>query len=53
MLFRSNYEYPVIDTIPLPAVLAKWGKFKEDELPIERLAESYYEAQMIIDKVGW
>ena len=48
-----NYEYPVIDTIPLPAVLAKWGKFKEDELPIERLAESYYEAQMIIDKVGW
>ena len=48
-----NYEYPVIDTIPLPAVLSKWGKFKEDELPIERLAESYYEAQMIIDKVGW
>jgi iron(III) transport system substrate-binding protein len=48
-----NYEYPVIDTIPLPSILAKWGKFKEDELPIERLAESYYEAQMIIDKVGW
>ena len=48
-----NYEYPVIDKIPLPSVLAKWGKFKEDELPIERLAESYYEAQMIIDKVGW
>jgi iron(III) transport system substrate-binding protein len=48
-----NYEYPVIDTIPLPIVLAKWGKFKEDKLLIEKLAESYFEAQLIIDKVGW
>ena len=48
-----NYEYPVINDIELPETLKKWGKFKEDNLPIEKLAESYLEAQMIIDHVGW
>ena len=48
-----NYEYPVINDIELPETLKKWGKFKEDNLPIEKLAESYLEAQMIIYHVGW
>ncbi len=48
-----NYEYPVISDIELPATLKAWGKFKEDNLPIEKLADSYLEAQMIIDQVGW
>ena len=48
-----NYEYPVRSDIDLPNVLTSWGKFKEDNLPIEILAESYLEAQMIIDQVGW
>ena len=48
-----NYEYPVINDIELPDTLKTWGKFKEDTLPIEKLAESYLEAQMIIDHVGW
>ena len=48
-----NYEYPVISDIELPDPLTVWGKFKEDNLPIERLADSYLEAQMIIDHVGW
>ena len=48
-----NYEYPVINDIELPNTLTAWGKFKEDNLPIERLADSYLEAQMIIDQVGW
>ena len=48
-----NYEYPVISGIELPDTLTSWGKFKEDSLPIEELANSYLEAQMIIDQVGW
>ena len=48
-----NYEYPVISDIELPDTLTSWGKFKEDSLPIEELANSYLEAQMIIDQVGW
>ena len=48
-----NYEYPVISDIELPNTLTVWGKFKEDNLPIEKLADSYLEAQMIIDHVGW
>ena len=48
-----NYEYPVISDVELPNTLEAWGKFKEDNLPIEKLADSYLEAQMIIDHVGW
>jgi iron(III) transport system substrate-binding protein len=48
-----NYEYPVIDGIRLPKVLTTWGEFKEDSVPIERLANSYFDAQKIIDQVGW
>ena len=48
-----NYEYPVISDIELPDTLEAWGRFKEDNLPIEKLADSYLEAQMIIDHVGW
>lgn len=48
-----NYEYPVRSDIDLPNILTSWGKFKEDNLPIETLADSYLEAQMIIDQVGW
>ena len=48
-----NYEYPVRSDIALPNILTSWGKFKEDNLPIETLADSYLEAQMIIDQVGW
>ena len=48
-----NYEYPVMSGVELPDTLTAWGKFKEDNLPIEKLADSYLEAQMIIDHVGW
>ena len=48
-----NYEYPVVSDIQVPDTLTTWGKFKEDSLPIEKLADSYLEAQMIIDQVGW
>jgi iron(III) transport system substrate-binding protein len=48
-----NYEYPVNPTMPLSAELKSWGEFKEDKLPIEKLAEFSAAAQKIIDRVGW
>ena len=48
-----NYEYPVNPTMSLSDELASWGEFKEDKLPIEKLAELAPIAQKIIDRVGW
>tara|TARA_B100000989_G_scaffold287289_1_gene256791 strand:+ start:345 stop:1388 length:1044 start_codon:yes stop_codon:yes gene_type:complete len=48
-----NYEYPVITGVDLPDTLTAWGKFREDQLPIETLAELSGDAQKIIDKVTW
>ena len=48
-----NYEYPVNPIMSLSDELASWGEFKEDELPIEKLAELAPIAQKIIDRVGW
>ncbi len=48
-----NYEYPVNPTLPLSEELKSWGSFKEDKLPVEKLAELAPVAQKIIDRVGW
>ena len=48
-----NYEYPVNTTMSLSNELQSWGEFKEDKLPIEKLAELAPVAQKIIDRVGW
>jgi iron(III) transport system substrate-binding protein len=48
-----NYEYPVNPNVDLSEELNSWGVFKEDQLPVERLAELAPTAQKIIDRVGW
>ena len=48
-----NYEYPVITGVALPTTLTAWGEFREDQVPIESLAELSSEAQKIIDTVSW
>ena len=48
-----NYEYPVNPKMSLNEELQSWGEFKEDKLPIEKLAELAPTAQKIIDRVGW
>jgi iron(III) transport system substrate-binding protein len=48
-----NFEYPVNPRVNPTAELQSWGQFKEDELPIERIAELSRQAQMMIDRVGW
>ena len=53
LYFSMNYEYPVNPKMSLSAELKSWGEFKEDKLPIEKLAELSPIAQKIIDRVGW
>ena len=49
-----NFEYPVNPAIEPPAELRSWGGgFKEDRIPIARIAELAPTAQLVIDRAGW
>tara|TARA_Y100000766_G_C18790282_1_gene547865 strand:+ start:9 stop:1028 length:1020 start_codon:yes stop_codon:yes gene_type:complete len=48
-----NFEYPVNPKISPNQELNSWGKFREDQLPIVKIAELAPAAQKIIDRVGW
>jgi iron(III) transport system substrate-binding protein len=49
-----NFEYPVNPTVQAPEELYSWGgDFKEDDVPISRIAELAPDAQRVIDRVGW
>ncbi len=48
-----NFEYPVNPAIEPSAELKSWGDFKEDQMPISRIAELAPDAQKLIDRVGW
>ena len=48
-----NFEYPVLDGVPLHPRLASWGDFKADTANINRLGELNQDAVKIMDKAGW
>ncbi len=48
-----NFEYPANPNVEHGEELKSWGEFREDKLPIITIAELGYEAQKIIDRVGW
>lgn len=48
-----NFEYPVNPEVAVPAELKSWGEFREDQMPIARIAELAPEAQKVIDRVRW
>ena len=48
-----NFEYPVNPNISPSKELNSWGKFREDQVPIIKIAELAPLAQKIIDRVGW
>jgi ABC-type Fe3+ transport system substrate-binding protein len=50
---RINFEYPVNPNVEPSDELKSWGTFKEDQMPIGRVAELAPQAQKIIDRVGW
>ena len=48
-----NYEFPVNPKVEASPEVKSWGSFKEDRLPIGRIATLTPDAQRIIDRVGW
>ena len=48
-----NFEYPANLIIEPGDELKSWGSFREDTLPIIKIAELAPDAQKIIDRVGW
>lgn len=49
----ANYEYPVVEGVPVSEVVASWGMFNEDTLPLTRLGDLNSEAVRAMDVVGW
>ena len=46
-----NMEYPISSTAKISALVASWGEFKADALPLEKIAEHRKQALKLIDKV--
>ena len=46
-----NMEYPVNPAVPVSEMVASWGEFKADDLPISKLAENYSTALRLLDEV--
>ncbi len=48
-----NYEYPVKDGVAWDPLVKSWGAFKQDTVPLAKIAELSPLAQRIIDEEGW
>ncbi|GGI88851.1 iron ABC transporter substrate-binding protein [Shewanella hanedai] len=46
-----NMEYPVNEAVEPSALVASWGEFKADNLPIYKLAEFHHAAVKMLDEV--
>jgi iron(III) transport system substrate-binding protein len=49
----TNHEYPVLNSVPQSAVLAGFGPFKAEQLPLVKLGELNANAIQLMDKAGW
>lgn len=50
---QRNYEYPVKEGIASSELVAGWGEFKEDQLPLPQLGENGAAALQLADRAGW
>ncbi len=50
---EGNFEYPVNKKVPLSPFLERLGIFKQDRIPIEKVATLRGRAVRIMDEVGW
>jgi iron(III) transport system substrate-binding protein len=49
----ANFEYPASPGIEASPVIAQFGTFKADPLPVSVLAEKNAEAVKLLDRAGW
>jgi iron(III) transport system substrate-binding protein len=50
---ENNHEYPVRSEVPVSAILKSWGKFKSDQLALNKLGELNARAVRLMDRAGW
>jgi iron(III) transport system substrate-binding protein len=50
---ETNNEYPVRDDVPTSDLLASWGPFKADQLPVVELGKLNGQAVMAMDRARW
>lgn len=50
---ETNNEYPVRADIPPSALLASWGTFRADQVPVSELGRLNAQAVMAMDRAGW
>ncbi|ASP39455.1 Fe(3+) ABC transporter substrate-binding protein [Bacterioplanes sanyensis] len=48
-----NNEFPVVQGVALDPVVAAWGEFKADDVPLNTLGENNQQAVKIMDRAGW
>lgn len=53
MYAERNFEYPIRDGVKVSPEVDSWGRFKDDDLPLAKIADLSPAAQKIIDRVGW
>ena len=53
MYADMNYEYPVNPDVEPTGVVAEWGEFKADDLPLDEVAKYRDEAVKMVDRVGY
>jgi len=50
---QDNSEYPIKPGVPWSELLASWGTFKADEVPLDKVAEKRAEAIKMADEVHY
>ena len=53
MYAEDNFEYPVNPNVAPSALVASWGEFKSDTLPLSEVAKYRVDAAKLVDKVGF
>lgn len=51
MYAEVNYEYPVKPGVERSKLVASWGEFKSDSLPLEQIADNHAAAIKLLDEV--
>ncbi|PID60623.1 MAG: iron ABC transporter substrate-binding protein [Gammaproteobacteria bacterium] len=53
MYASVNHEYPVNPGVPASELVASWGEFKADTLPLSEVAANRKRASKLVDEVGY
>lgn len=53
ILTNINYEFPIRDDIEVSQTVKDFGNFKEDKIPLSKIAENVKKAVKIYDEVGF